>query len=383
MIRVRPSSGASPYFFLLFAPARDTLPWLLMLALAGLLPAAGRTADAPEEIRVERILGPEAPGKYKPPAAITELRGGDLYIVYHAGTGEYSDDTAVWCTRRPAGASAWEAPKPVADTPFHGDGNAVIWQAPDELVWLFYVVRYGPTWSSSRIHAKVSRDGARTWSDAVILTFEAGTMVRGKPIVLSSGDYLLPIYHEVGDDPEQVSKDCTSAFLVHDVKDAGRWRETGRIRSRIGNIQPAPAELSPGRLVAYCRRGGDYNPTKDGWIVRSESSDGGRTWSEGSDSRFPNPNAAVDLLRLANGHLVLVYNDSMSERTPLTVAVSSDSDKTYPHRRNIAEGPGDFGYPYAIQTADGKIHVVYTSDERTVVRHAVFDEATILRAPKE
>src|SRR4029453_5810258 len=73
----------------------------------------------------------------------------------------------------------------------------------------------------------------------------------------------------------------------------------------------------------------------------------------------------------------------MSQRPPPTVAVSSVSDKTYPHRRNIAEGPGDFGYPYAIQTADGKIHVVYTSDERTVVRHAVFDGGAVLRAPKE
>jgi predicted neuraminidase len=116
--------------------------------------------------------------------------------------------------------------------------------------------------------------------------------------------------------------------------------------------------------------------------VRSESLDGGRTWSEGADSKFPNPNAAVDLLKLANGHLVLVYNDSMNDRTPLTVAVSTDGDKTYPHRRNIAEGAGDFGYPYAIQSADGKIHVVYTSDERTVVRHAVFDESAITGATR-
>jgi hypothetical protein len=68
----------------------------------------------------------------------------------------------------------------------------------------------------------------------------------------------------------------------------------------------------------------------------------------------------------------------MNRRTPLTAALSLDQDKSYPYRRNLAEGPGDFAYPYAIQTRDGKIHVVYTSAQRTVVNHAVFEESALL-----
>jgi len=64
----------------------------------------------------------------------------------------------------------------------------------------------------------------------------------------------------------------------------------------------------------------------------------------------------------------------MSERTPLRVAISTDNDKTYPYRKNIAEGPNAFAYPIAIQTSDGLIHVIYTSNRRTVINHAVFDE---------
>jgi predicted neuraminidase len=203
-------------------------------------------------------------------------------------------------------------------------------------------------------------------------------MVRGKPIVLAGGDYLLPIYHETGNDPELVGPDTTSLFLRYDVK-TRRWSESTRIRSSLGNLQPAVAALTDDHLVCYCRRGGNYEARKDGYLVRSESHDGGRTWNPGSDSAFPNPNAAVDFLRLANGHLLLVYNDSMNRRTPLTVALSTDNDKSYPYRRNLAEGPGDFAYPYAIQTRDGKIHVVYTSDRRTVIKHAVFDESAFLR----
>ncbi len=74
---------------------------------------------------------------------------------------------------------------------------------------------------------------------------------------------------------------------------------------------------------------------------------------------------------------MLVYNDSMTDRTPLTVAVSTDGDKTYPFKRDIATGPFDYAYPYAIQTRDGKIHVVYTSHERTRINHAVFEESAI------
>jgi predicted neuraminidase len=134
------------------------------------------------------------------------------------------------------------------------------------------------------------------------------------------------------------------------------------------------AELAPGHLVAYCRRGGGYGPTTDGWLVRAETRDGGRTWSEGRDSAFPNPNAAVDFLKLRSGSLLLVFNDSMAARTPLVAALSVDGDRTYPFRRTLAAGAGDFAYPIALQTTDGTIHLVYTSDGRRVVNYATFSE---------
>ena len=90
---------------------------------------------------------------------------------------------------------------------------------------------------------------------------------------------------------------------------------------------------------------------------------------------------AIDLVRLQNGHLLLVYNDSMTNRTPLTVALSTDGGKAYPQKRNIAEGRNDFAYPYAIQTRDGKIHVVFTSSGRTVINHATFEESAIFGQP--
>lgn len=324
---------------------------------------------------IERVFGPETPtGPYKHPASFTELANGDLYLVYYGGADEYAIQTGVYGARYSAAAKKWAVPKLIASDPFRSVGNGVVWQAPDGVVWLFYVVRWGQTWSTSRIQAKISRDNAQTWSESFVVSEREGMMVRGRPIVLASGEYILPVYHETGADTENVGPDSTSRFLRWDVKQR-QWMEAGIIRSKKGNIQPAIVELSPGHLVAYCRRGGGYGPVQDGFIVRAESRDAGRTWTEGLDSKFPNPNSAVDLIRLQSGALVLVYNHSMEDRTPLTVALSADGDKTWPHRKDLATGKDSFAYPVALQARDGRIHIVYTSNTRKVIQHAVIEES--------
>lgn len=332
---------------------------LLMLPLAAAL-------------TTERVFGPETPtGPYKHPASFTELANGDLYLVYYGGASEYAIATGVYGARFTGGK--WSAPKLIAADPFRSVGNGVVWQAPDGVVWLFYVVRWGETWSTSRIQAKVSKDGGATWSDSLVVSEREGMMVRGRPIVLADGSYLLPAYHETGHDTEVVGPDTTSRFLKWDAK-ASQWRESGVIRSAKGNLQAAAVEMSPGHLIAYCRRGGGYGPVKDGFLVRAESRDGGATWTEGRDSAFPNPNAATDLIKLRSGALLLVYNDSMSDRTPLAVALSTDGDRSWPFKRPLAAGKDSYAYPVALQTRDGKVHVIYTSHGRKVIEHAVFDE---------
>ncbi|MBX9787992.1 MAG: exo-alpha-sialidase [Pirellulales bacterium] len=349
----------------------------LIVILLGLAPLA--SVRAADDIVIERLFGPEVPGKYKHPPSITELDNGDLYVVYYGGAGEYASDTAVYGSRLAKGTSQWSRPAIIADTPNRSEGNAAIWQAPDAVVWLFYVTNYGPTWSSSRIKYKLSTDRAQTWSDSDVLAFDQGSMVRGRPIVLGDGDYLLPVYHETGEDREKTAADTCSFFFRynHETKE---WTESQRIFSPQGNLQPAPAQISDNFLVAYCRPGGDFESNPNRFVIRSESHDGGHTWTKGEKSQFPNPNSAVDFIKLQNGHLLLVYNDTnVGDRMPLTVAISTDNDKTYPHRRNIVNKPGDTAaYPVAIQTRDGKIHVVYTSEDRQVVNHAIFAESAIL-----
>ncbi|MBL9139216.1 MAG: exo-alpha-sialidase [Verrucomicrobiales bacterium] len=352
--------------------------WLVILTPHLIIPAGAAPTPAPA-IAVERIFGPETPtGPYKHPSTITELDNGDLLLAFYGGAGEYAKETTVFGSRLKRGETTWSPPVPMASNPFYSMGNPVLWQAPDSRVWLFFVVRPGATWSTSRIGAKVSKDRGLTWSDAFIVSWDAGMMVRSRPILLADGAFLLPVYHETGNDPDRTAPDTSSVFLRFDPA-SSTWTESNRVRSRMGNLQAAVVETSPGQLFALARRGGDYEPGEDGNVVRMESRDGGKTWSEGVETDFPNPNAAVELIRLRNGHLLFVYNNSANDRTPLTVAISTDGGKTWPHQRNIAEGPGDFAYPTAIQTKDARIHITFTSDERTVIRRATFPESAVLR----
>ena len=218
---------------------RRAIAGLMIFGLTlGLTLGLTTAATAADDVKIERVVGPEIPGKYKHPASIEQLKNGDLYIAYYGGDGEYAEQTAVYGMRQKQGETRWSTPKIIADTPFYSDGNAVIWQAPDGVVWLFYVCRFGDTWSTSRIKAKLSADGAETWSDSFFVSLEEGMMVRGRPIVAPNGDYMLPVYRETGFDPEKVGEDSVSLFLRFNPK-TKKWSESTRIKSRIGNIQPA------------------------------------------------------------------------------------------------------------------------------------------------
>ncbi|MAT14708.1 MAG: hypothetical protein CMJ46_05485 [Planctomyces sp.] len=351
--------------------------WLNVLMPLMLFSPAFIVEVAAAEIPIQQVVGPEIPGKYKHPASITELDNGDLLVVYFGGDGEYQPGTAIYGVRLAKGESKWSEPVMLANTPERMDGNAVIWQTPHQDVWLLYVTRYGKEWSTARIKLKISTDGGRTFSDSMLVTEEIGYMVRNKPIVKRDGNYLIPIYHEYGTDTEVSDGRNTGLFLHYDVEER-TFTKSQEFGYRKGVEQPAVVQLSDEHFIAYCRRGGDYNETDDGWMVFTESHDGGWTWTPGTDSPFPNPNSAIDLTQLANGHLLLIYNDHMFKRRKLTVARSTDGGKTFPNLKVLLDDDAGMAYPYMIQAKNGDIHVIFTYN-RVKVMHAVFQEDDLLK----
>ncbi|MBX9745167.1 MAG: exo-alpha-sialidase, partial [Chlamydiales bacterium] len=109
-----------------------------------------------------------------------------------------------------------------------------------------------------------------------------------------------------------------------------------------------------------------------GSICSSISEDGGKTWSFAKPIELPNPNAAVDAVRLQDGRILLAYNHSTTERTPLRLALSEDGGEDWSSFIVLEDQTGEYSYPCIIQTKDGKVHVCYTFN-RVQIKHVTVD----------
>ncbi len=79
------------------------------------------------------------------------------------------------------------------------------------------------------------------------------------------------------------------------------------------------------------------------------------------------------MIPLTNGHWVLVYNDTETSRTPLSITRSLDEGRTWETPLKLEANPGEYSYPSVLQTADGKIHITYTF-RRYTIKHVELNE---------
>ena len=91
----------------------------------------------------------------------------------------------------------------------------------------------------------------------------------------------------------------------------------------------------------------------------------------------PNPDAAVDALRISNDRILLAFNDSAVHRENLRLAVSRSHEMHWTRIATLESGPkGEFSYPFMIRTQDGRIHLVYTWNRKRI-KHVTFNESWI------
>jgi len=293
-------------------------------------------------------------------ATITAFADGELLAAWYsyAGPGEL-DGSAIYMSRKPAGSGAWEPPQLFIDRPI-GDGNPVLYSEGDQ-VWLFQAVVPGG-WSTSHIEIQRSADRGQTWSSPRAIDGPLGANVKYPPLRTGAGELLLPAYD-----------DLLSRSLFFVSTDAENWT----LRSAVytdpphEDIQPSVVRLGSGRLLAIMRNKGQE------WLWAMASDDDGRSWSRPQDSGFPNPASAAALLRLASTNLVLFFNDSPTDRHPLSVAISADDGRTWSARKVLADGDSTYSYPSAVQSPDGLIHVLY-SRGRESIQHVTLNEAWIV-----
>jgi len=300
-------------------------------------------------------------------STITQLPDGDILAAWFAGEYEKAKDVAILSSRLPDGASSWSTPVVLNDAPGLSEGNPVLFSAPDGITWFFYLVMYGDMWDHCKVHYRTSADSAKTWSEEKTLIKRKGFALRNLPIILDNGTFILPAANEML---------YTPLFMLTRNNFKSMKKTGTNLRDEGGLDQPTIVQLSDGSVLAYFR-----STQPKSTIMKSVSRDGGLSWSDPEPTEFPNPESGIAMTKLSNGNLVLVYNDSKTRRSPLTVAMSEDDGTTWPWKRNIETEPFEFSYPCVIQTRDNLIHVTYTW-KRTNIKHAAFNEEWIVEEHK-
>jgi len=204
----------------------------------------------------------------------------------------------------------------------------------------------------------MSDDNGHTWSQ--VQTISTGYNYGGmhQPVVLSSGRIVVPMWHAFDDKHDWGSICCLS-------DDRGKtWRTTGQMGPTLKDEQSG-VELSDGRIYMLFRK------YEGGRLIETYSSDGGETWRDIRESRFIAPASPPALMKLADGRILLIWNNSLKpkhvvfNRLVLAAAISPDDGKTWYGYREIARTsgiPGPDGlvvYPWITQTNDGTVIVTY------------------------
>ncbi|WP_168224904.1 exo-alpha-sialidase [Azoarcus sp. DD4] len=355
-------------------------------------------------------------------ASIAALPDGRLFATWFGGEREGGTEVKIYGAFRAPGAVAWETQQVIASPEqtsadvgrlVRKMGNPLAFVTPAGELWVVYVSVTMGGWATSHLNLLRSPDLGRSWLPAQRLVaspfLNLSTLVKGYPVSFDNGDIGLPVYHEMAGK--------FAELLV--LSAGGEVRRKQRIDHGRRSLQPVVLVQDAQRAVALMRYGGEQAPFR-AW--RSETADGGRSWSAVEATDLANPNSALAALRLEDGRLLAVANDTDDERLRLSLLVSADEGRHWRviHRfedkqalagkeldepvfralleqdvdalgaaparevivrnteRNLCRGNGPCGwqydYPYLVRAADGDFHLVYTWN-RSFVRHLQFNRA--------
>jgi len=339
-----------------------------------------RVAGDPD--REEALLPTHVPEAHA--AFLLTCSNGDLLCTWFAGVGEGKPDGSIYLSRLPAGSDQWSEEVKVSDDPTRSEQNPVLFEAPSGEIWLLYTAQKLGDQATAFVRRRISHDGGRSWGAIEPLFDAPGTFIRQPMIVLSNGEWLLPIFHclpVTGEDWH--GQNDVSAVMIS--ADAGAsWSEYA-VPDGKGAVHMNVVQRPDGSLLALFRsRYADD-------ILRSDSSDMGRSWSKPVPTGLPNNNSSIQCRALSDGTLALVFNNRAASpevraeakgapiwgapRSPMSIALSTDNGESWGHIRDIEVAPGpllevnpdkqdrrgkELSYPTVTGSADGKINVAFT-----------------------
>lgn len=399
--------------------------WFRFVSAASLFLILCRSGGAAELFEARTIFDPaQASHGHVHASCVVECPNGDLRAVwyengaplpppYFSRQQDKSDDVRIGGSRLARGSTVWDEPFVMVDTFGVSDNNPCLVVDQSERLWLIYPTLLGvPEWSWGsaliRYHvaSKYQGPGRPQWDEQQILvphvegigavveqtlaklenhpdfdreriasyrsglqqrlkeplTQRLGWMPRAHPLIRRDGTLLLPLSNENFDVPAMAL-----------TADGGKTWTFSKPVPEGGLQQPTVVEFPDGRLAAFFR---NSDPRRR--IKRSDSTDGGMTWSETTLTQLPHPGSGIEALLLQNGHLVMIYNDKEKDpRDRLAVSLSEDGGISWGWTRRLEETAGArFDYPSLIQAKDGTLHATY-SDNLKTIKHVHFNEEWI------
>lgn len=255
----------------------------------------------------------------------------------------------------------------MADAGLEPHWNPVLFADADR-TWLFFKVGIYPKRWRTLVCTRDAR-GAWTPPRELVPGDEGGRgPVKNKLVVLSDGTWLAPA---------SIEDDAGWRCFTDRSTDRGESWERGadvppppRGFAGRGIIQPSLWLSGPDAAHLLAR-------SDEGWAFRSDSRDGGRTWSPARATTLPNNNSGLDLDRRPNGELILASNplhDSFADRSPLVLDLGDPAGLRWRRVAVLEDAPGEFSYPAVLATPTGAV-VAYTHQRRTIAVTWVVDPA--------
>lgn len=277
--------------------------------------------------------------------------GGRIWTTWYAGKTPAEDqNNYVVVASSEDGGQTW-AERFVVDPDGEGPVRAFdpeLWVDPTGRLWSFWAQAIGGQGTVAGVWAMTNDEPDRlgaSWSPPIRLT--DGIMMC-KPIVLSSGEWLLPV--------STWRETDYSAKVVLSSDQGQTWHLQGACNVPVSDRsfdEHMLVEKNDGSLWMLVR-------TAQG-IGESFSRDRGRTWSDLAPCAILHPSSRFFIRRLASGSLLLVKHGPLREQTGrslLTAYVSADDGLSWSQGLLLDERE-DVSYPDGQQGPDAKIHIVY------------------------
>ncbi len=298
------------------------------------------------------------------------LPDGDWIVMFMTGGGgEPEIENHIVMSRSTDEGATWDEPEVV----LRYEDRACL---PSELIvednrLLAFVYTHDGGFGCWRCWLIDSDDVGRTWSEPRRLEpYPENTFIRNL-CETSWGEWVLPVQtYRPPDGVEERREKLRHGYngsLISDDRGES-WQRSELIGPTPGWVENNIVELSDGRLAMLIRADGTGN------LLRSSSSDRGRTWSEPEAADIPNPGSKFRLHRLSDGRICLVHNpapvtrDPSRRRNPLALWISDDDMRSWGYRRVLTDFPGMLAYPDGVVDHDERfVHFAFDYNRHDVI----------------